>query len=122
MHKNVQIAIAKKVKGKAKDCHLIHRTSLVSYEEQYEKFYIHCLKYFGCEITRNSGYALYYIVYQPENLDRTTEDCIASYNESLLKKPLKKSKPFVFNVSHVAFFILGMLFMVVIAMIRLYAT
>ncbi|WP_111857864.1 hypothetical protein [Acinetobacter sp. CFCC 10889] len=118
MHKNVQIAIAKKVKEVAKDCHRIHRTSLVRYEKQYEKFYIHCLKYFGCEITRNSGTALYYIVYQPTNLNRTIEDCIASYNESLLKK----SKPFVFNVSHVAFFILGMLFMVVIAMIRLYAT
>lgn len=122
MHKNVQIEIAKKVKEEVKYRHEVRHTNFVDYEVKYQRFYIYCVGYFGGKIIENFIEMLDFIVAHPENLDRTIEDCIASYNESLLKKPLKKSKPFVFNVSHVAFFILGMLFMVVIAMICLYAT
>lgn len=80
MKHGIKLAIADKVKRKAIDCHRLHKSSLTDCEPQYVDYYKHCLKFFGCEITKNTyNQYLSFIVYDPESLDKTVESCADSY-------------------------------------------
>lgn len=80
MNHNIKLAIADRVKRKASDCHRIHKSSLTDCEPQYVDYYKYCLKFFGCEITKNTyNQYLSFIVCDPESLDKTVESCVDSY-------------------------------------------
>lgn len=80
MKRGIKLAIADKVKSKAVDCHRLHKSSLTDCEPQYVDYYKHCLKFFGCEITKNTyNQYLSFIAYDPESLDKTVESCADSY-------------------------------------------